>query len=94
MGKFITEVGEKLAEHPRGRAPRHGHLPDHDRRHGERSSEWSLEGVKTLIEQQREQWNWEFIFMGANMDAVEVAASMGISPWLLDHLRRRRRRRP
>ena len=34
--------------------------------------------VRRMIEQHREADHWEFLFMGANMDAVEVASSMGI----------------
>jgi hypothetical protein len=32
-----------------------------------------------MIEQQKEKHNWEFIFLGANIDAVEVANSFGIA---------------
>lgn len=35
--------------------------------------------VKALIEQQREQ-GWEFLFLGANIDAAGEAARMGIAP--------------
>lgn len=31
-----------------------------------------------MIERQKEKYNWEFLFLGANIDAIEVAASMGI----------------
>ena len=91
MGEFITEIGEDLAN-----------LPEDDRpgiviclimTDGMENSsrEWTLEGVQKLVEQQREQWNWKFIFMGANMDAVEVAPVDGHRAGHLDHLRRRRR---
>jgi len=32
-----------------------------------------------LIEKQKEKYAWEFIFLGANIDAVETAESYGIS---------------
>lgn len=35
--------------------------------------------VKKLIEHQKEKHGWEFIFLGANIDAAETAVSMGIS---------------
>lgn len=35
--------------------------------------------VKNLITQQQDQWNWKFIFLGANMDAISVAKDYGIS---------------
>ena len=36
--------------------------------------------VKRLIERQQKKYGWEFIFLGANMDAVSVAGRMGIAP--------------
>ena len=36
--------------------------------------------VKRMIERQQEKYGWEFIFLGANMDAVGVAGRMGIAP--------------
>ncbi len=35
--------------------------------------------VKAMIERQREKYGWEFLFIGANIDAVETAARYGIS---------------
>ncbi len=43
------------------------------------SRNYSFADVKKLIEQKKENDNWEFLFLGANIDAVEVAGSMGIS---------------
>ena len=42
------------------------------------SREFNYAKVKELIEKQKAEFNWEFIFLGANMDAVEVAKSFGI----------------
>lgn len=36
--------------------------------------------VKRMIEKQQKKYGWEFIFLGANMDAVGVAGRMGIAP--------------
>jgi len=35
--------------------------------------------IKKMIEKQKSKYNWEFIFLGANIDAVEVAGNFGIS---------------
>ena len=32
-----------------------------------------------MIKRQQEKYNWEFLFLGANIDAIEVAGNMGIS---------------
>lgn len=34
--------------------------------------------VKQMIEKQKEKYGWEFIFLGANIDAVETASHFGI----------------
>ena len=44
------------------------------------SREYSVERVKALIEQQKIKHEWEFIFLGANIDAVKAAGRFGISP--------------
>lgn len=42
------------------------------------SREFTLKKVKKMIEHQQEKYGWDFIFMGANMDAVVEAEKMGI----------------
>ena len=42
------------------------------------SREYSYEKVKEMIELETEKYGWEFIFLGANMDAVSEAARIGI----------------
>ena len=43
------------------------------------SRRFSFSDVKRLIGRQKEKYNWEFLFLGANIDAIEMAAKMGIS---------------
>jgi uncharacterized protein YegL len=43
------------------------------------SREYSYEKIKKLIEREKTQYQWEFIFLGANIDAIETAARFGIS---------------
>jgi len=43
------------------------------------SREYSAEKVKALIEQQKTKYGWEFIFLGANINAVETASRFGIN---------------
>jgi len=42
------------------------------------SREYTAERVKAQIEHQKEKYGWEFIFLGANIDAVETASRFGI----------------
>jgi len=44
------------------------------------SREFSYDDIKAMIERQKTEHNWEFIFLGANIDAVEVAGRVGIAP--------------
>ena len=43
------------------------------------SRRYTSEQVKKMIERQKEKYGWEFLFIGANIDAVETAAHYGIS---------------
>jgi len=42
------------------------------------SRRYSYEKVKGMVERQKEKYGWEFLFLGANIDAVEVAGRFGI----------------
>lgn len=43
------------------------------------SKRYSHDDIKKLINKQKEKYGWEFLFLGANIDAVEVAGSIGIA---------------
>ena len=43
------------------------------------SKRFSYEKIRRMIEREKEQYGWEFLFLGANMDAVKEAARFGIS---------------
>ena len=43
------------------------------------SQEYSSDKVKGLIQLEKEKYGWEFVFLGANLDAVETAGRLGIS---------------
>lgn len=42
------------------------------------SRRYSSDKVKQMIERQKEKYGWEFLFIGANIDAVETAKHYGI----------------
>lgn len=42
------------------------------------SRKYRIEQVRQMIERQKEKYGWEFIFLGANIDAVSTAANYGI----------------
>ncbi len=44
------------------------------------SKEWTIEAVRELISQQETVYGWDFVFLGANMDAVDVGTELGFRP--------------
>lgn len=43
------------------------------------SRRYSAQRVKAMIQRQKEKYGWEFLFLGANIDAAKEAARFGIS---------------
>ncbi len=43
------------------------------------SREYSAEKVRKMIEDKKKEYGWEFLFLGANIDAVGTASRIGIS---------------
>ncbi|MDD4200684.1 MAG: VWA domain-containing protein [Eubacteriales bacterium] len=42
------------------------------------SCEFSYEDVRKMVEQQQEKYGWEFMFLGANIDAISEGRKFGI----------------
>jgi len=40
---------------------------------------YDYDKVKKMVEQEKEKYGWEFLFLGANIDSVKVAGKFGIS---------------
>lgn len=78
VGKFITDVGASLAVMAEDDRP--GTVICLIMTDGmeNASREWSWQQVKDLITQQTDQWGWKFLFLGANIDAVDIGARMGM----------------
>ena len=43
------------------------------------SRHYTSDKVKSMVKRQKEKYGWEFLFLGANIDAVETAARFGIN---------------
>ena len=43
------------------------------------SKEYSYEQIRQMITCQKEKYNWKFLFLGANIDAISTAKDFGIS---------------
>ena len=42
------------------------------------SRRYSYDTVRQMIEHEKEKYHWEFLFLGANIDAIQVAGRFGI----------------
>lgn len=78
MGKLITDTAAEIAE-----------LSDDDKPGTvivaimtdgleNASHEWSRPAIKSLVEQQTNEFGWQFLYMGADQDAVEVGKDLGV----------------
>ena len=43
------------------------------------SHQYTYDKVKKMVERQKEKYGWEFLFLGANIDSIEVAGKFGIA---------------
>ncbi|MGV0991161.1 MAG: VWA domain-containing protein [Mycobacterium sp.] len=77
-GRFITEIGEQLAGLPEAERPGTVICLIMTDGFENASKEWSWAAIEALITQQREQYDWKFIFLGANIDAEQVGVRMGV----------------
>ncbi len=79
VGKTILEVGQRLSGVEETKRPGKVIFVITTDGLENASKEFTYEKVKELIMHQQEKYNWEFIFLGASMDAAKEAASIGIS---------------
>ena len=80
IGRFITDVGTGLAALPEDERPAAITVLVMTDGHENASREWTGEAVRTLIAQQESVYGWDFVFLGANMDAVAVGTNLGFAP--------------
>lgn len=78
IGNAVTDLGLELDRKPEAERP--GKVIVVVITDGEENSSqyWTASRVKQIIETQKNVYAWEFVFLGANIDAVETAARFGI----------------
>lgn len=79
MGLSITKVGNKLAAMPEEERPSKVIFLIITDGEENSSKEYVLQTVKDMVSHQREKYNWEFVFIGANMDAISAGANLGVA---------------
>ena len=78
IGKFVTDLGETLRNQSEDERPGKVVVLILTDGMENSSKEWDTDSVKKLVTQQQEHWSWEFVFMGANVDAISEAKHFGI----------------
>ncbi|GAA6525937.1 VWA domain-containing protein [Intrasporangium sp. DVR] len=79
IGRLVTTTGERLAALPEDERPGMVIIGIMTDGHENASREWSHAAVKALIEQQTQAYHWQFLYMGADQDAIEVGSSIGVA---------------
>jgi hypothetical protein len=79
MGRLITDAGQKIAALPESQRPGTVIVAIMTDGLENASKEWTAASIKALVSQQSSAYSWTFMYMGADQDAVEVGASIGIA---------------
>jgi hypothetical protein len=79
LGRLITDVGAELAALDEAQRPGTVIVVVLTDGHENSSVEWTHPAVTAAIKRQETDYSWDFIFLGANMDAVAVGTSLGFA---------------
>ena len=79
IGKTINDVGDRLSNTAEADRPAKVLFVITTDGLENASVEFTAEQIKSMITRQTDVYNWEFIFLGANIDSISTAASYGIS---------------
>lgn len=78
IGKTINTIGNKLNNMSEEERPGQVIFVITTDGQENASKEFSCEQIKQMVEHQTNVYNWQFIFLGANIDAVTEASKLGI----------------
>jgi hypothetical protein len=79
MGTTINSVGQKLAAMPEDERPSKVIFLIITDGHENASRNFNSAQIKEMVSHQRDKYSWEFVFMGANIDAIAAGTNLGIS---------------
>jgi len=80
LGRVITDVGAALAATPEDERPGKVIVVVLTDGHENSSTEWTHDAVSAVIRRQERDYSWDFVFLGANMDAVAIGQHLGFAP--------------
>lgn len=78
MGRTITDLGNELAALPESERPNKVIVVTLTDGYENASTDYTKEKVFNMVKHQREAYSWEFIYLGANQDAIAVGAAIGV----------------
>lgn len=79
VGRTINAVGARLVATPEEERPAHVVFVITTDGMENASREYTAKQVREMVEHQQQKYSWQFVFLGANMDAVSEARDLGIS---------------
>lgn len=79
MGKLITDAGAELAALPENDRPGTVVVAIITDGRENCSREWTHSAIKSLVEHQTAAYSWQFLYLGADQDAIEVGISLGVN---------------
>jgi len=79
MGRLITDAGAGLAALPEEKRPGTVVVAIMTDGLENASREWTGDAIRHLVQQQSTTYNWQFLYMGADQDAVEVGSKLGVA---------------
>lgn len=77
IGKSINDTGDRLRKLPASERPDKVIVVIMTDGHENASQEFTRDQIQKMVEHQRGTYAWEFVFLGANMDAIATARSYG-----------------
>ena len=80
VGKTINSIGARLNNTPEKERPDKVIFVIMTDGYENASNEFTKTQVKEMIEHQQSKYSWTFMFLGADIDAVGEAQSLGINP--------------
>lgn len=79
VGRTINEVGARLRSTPESERPERVIVVIQTDGEENSSREFTYAQINDMVTHQREKYNWEFIFLGANIDSFAVGSAIGLA---------------
>ena len=79
LGRLVVTAGERLAALPEQDRPGSVIVGVMTDGYENASRDWTHDRIKALIEQQSREYGWQFLYLGADQDAIEEGAKMGFA---------------